>query len=206
MIIKPVYPQSINEDWNWIHRALIPIVDQPNLGPGGLGEECGLGDIQYQGFLSPAKPGKWVWGVGPVMEFPSATDDLLGSEKWSAGVGGVLVRMDGPWVFGTLVNNIWSFAGDGDRPYVNRMTLQPFVNYNLPEGWYLTTAPLMTANWNADSKDIWTIPVGGGAGKVVHVGKLPLNITLQAYYLAAKPDAGPDWEVRFQVALLFPKG
>ncbi len=206
LIIKPVYPQRLSDDWNWIHRALIPILDQPNIGTGTLGEECGLGDIQYQGYLSPAKPGQWIWGVGPVLEFPTATNSDLGSEKWSAGPGAVLLRMDGPWVVGGTINNIWSFAGDGDRDYVNRMTFQPFVNYNIPGGWYLTSAPIITANWNADSEDMWTVPIGGGVGKIVKLGKLPVNVTLQAYYNVERPDPAPDWSVRFQFVFLFPKG
>jgi hypothetical protein len=69
----------------------------------------------------------------------------------------------------------------------------------------LTSAPLVTANWNSDSEDIWTVPLGGGVGKVVKLGKLPVNVTLQAYYNAVKPDLAPDWAVRFQFAFLFPR-
>ena len=230
LIIKPVIPMSINEDWNWIHRMILPVWSQPNLRstdrnrrllgfrrPGlslaagrafgnEFGEACGIGDLQYQGYLSPAKPSKLIWGVGPVLEFPTASDDVLGSEKWSAGAGFVALRMDGPWVYGGLINNIWSYAGNGDRKHVNRMTLQPFVNYNLPEGWYLTSSPVITANWAADSDDAWTIPIGGGFGRIVRIGKLPVNVSLQGYYNIEKPDPAPDWAIRFQFAFLFPRG
>ncbi len=206
LIIKPVIPMTINEDWSWIHRVIIPVSSQPNFGPDGVGDADGLGDVQYQGYLSPAKAGKVIWGVGPVLEFPTASEDELGSEKWSAGVGVIALRMDGPWVYGGLINNIWSYAGDGDRQHVNRMTLQPFVNYNLPEGWYLTSSPVITANWEADSNDAWTIPVGGGFGRIVRIGKLPINISLQSYYNIEKPDLASDWSVRFQFAFLFPRG
>jgi hypothetical protein len=205
LTFKPVYPQQINEEWNWVHRLIVPLIDQPNIGPNGLGDEFGLGDVQYQGFLSPANSDKWIFGVGPVLEFPTATDDLLGSEKWSAGVGAVALRMDGPWVWGGLVNNIWSFAGDRDRQHVNRMTIQPFVNYNLSDGWFLNSSPLITANWVADSSDVWTIPIGGGVGKVVKVGKLPVSVSVQTYYNIVAPDNAPDWSVRLQFSLLFPK-
>ena len=92
--IQPVVPQRISEQWDWIHRAIIPVIDQ--LAPV---DKFGLGDIQYQGFLSPAKPSEPIWGVGPVLQAPSATDDQLGTEKWSAGAGVVALRMAGPWVF-----------------------------------------------------------------------------------------------------------
>ena len=205
LIIKPVIPMSINEDWNWINRVILPVSSQPNFGPRGVGEACGAGDLQYQGYLSPAGPGKFIWGFGPVLEFPTASEDVLGTEKWSAGAGFVALRMDGPWVYGGLINNIWSYAGDGDRQNVNRMTLQPFVNYNLPKGWYLTSSPVVTANWEAVSDDAWTIPIGGGFGRVVRIGKLPVNCSLQGYYNAERPDAAPDWSLRFQFSLLFPR-
>lgn len=206
LIIKPVIPMSINEDWNWIHRVIMPVSSQPNFGPDGIGDADGLGDVQYQGYLSPARPGKFVWGLGPVLEFPTASEDELGSEKWSAGAGFLALRMDGPWVYGGLINNIWSYAGDGDRTNVNRMTLQPFVNYNLPKGWYLTSSPVLTANWEAGSNDAWTIPIGGGFGRVVRIGKIPVNVSLQGFYNVEKPDPAPDWTIRFQFAFLFPRG
>ncbi len=113
--------------------------------------------------------------------------------------------MQGPWVFGALMNNQWSVGGWGDKA-VNAMVSQPFVNYNLPAGWYLTTAPILTADWKADKAgDVWTVPIGGGVGKLFRVGKQPINVQLAAYGNVAKPDFGPDWQLRFQVQFLFPK-
>jgi hypothetical protein len=206
LIIKPVLPVSLNEDWNWINRVLIPVSSQPNLGPNGIGEACGVGDVQYQGYLSPADSGEWIWGIGPVLAFPTASEDELGTEKWSAGPGFVMLRMSGPWVYGGLINNIWSYAGEGDRESVSFMTLQPFVNYNFEGGWYLSTGPVITANWEADSDDAWTIPLGGGFGRVIRIGELPVNWTLRGYYNVEKPDGAPDWSLQLQVAFLFPKG
>jgi len=108
-------------------------------------------------------------------------------------------------VAGALVNNIWPFAGWGDKD-VNAMTLQPFFNYNFPGGWYLTFSPIITANWAADSsRDVWIVPIGGGFGKVVHLGKLPINLSAQAFYNVATPEYGADWSIRLQCQLLFPK-
>jgi len=198
--IQPVLPQRISEQWNWIHRAIIPLIDQP-----APVDAFGLGDIQYQGFLSPAKPGKLIWGVGPVLQVPSATDDQLGTEKWSAGAGAVALRMDGPWVYGALVNNIWSLTDDKHGGYYNNGLIQPFVNYNFKGGLYLTSAPILTVDWTADSDNRWTIPIGGGVGKIFHLGKLPVNTQLSAYYNAVTPDDGADWQIRAQVQLMFPK-
>jgi hypothetical protein len=105
-----------------------------------------------------------------------------------------------------LANNMWSFAGNGDRRKVNLMLIQPFVNYNLPKGWYFTTGPQITADWAApQSKNTWTVPLGGGVGKILMIGKQPINLQLAAYSNLCKPDGAGDWQLRFQLQLLYPK-
>ena len=202
--IQPVYPMNLNKEWNWIHRLIIPVINQPELVP-GTGDTFGLSDIQYQGYFSPAKSGELLWGIGPVVSFPTASDKLIGTEKWSAGPGGVVLKVQGPWVIGVIANNIWSFAGDDDRADVNQMLLQYFINYNFPSGMYVTTAPIITANWEADSDDRWTVPFGGGIGKIFRIGKLPINTSVSAYYNVEHPDNGPEWQARLQFQFLFPK-
>ena len=201
--VQPVIPISLNEDWNLITRWIMPIINQPSPAP-GVASASGLGDLNPTFFLSPAKPHGLIWGVGPTFTFPTATDSLLGNGKWCAGPSVVVLKMQGHWVYGALANNQWSFAGWGDND-VNAMLVQPFVNYNLPQGWYLTSAPIITADWEADSDNRWIVPLGGGVGKIVHLGKLPLNIQLAGYGNVVRPDNGPDWQLRFQVQLLFPK-
>jgi hypothetical protein len=204
MNIQPVIPVSLNENWNLITRIITPIINQPALFPGASGA-TGLGDINPSFFLSPAKPGEVIWGVGPTFTLPTATDRRLGSGKWSMGPTGVALSIQGPWVFGALINNQWSIGGWGEEKF-NQMLLQPFVNYNLPGGWYLSSVPVLTANWAAKkSRDVWTVPLGGGVGKLFKIGKLPINTQLQVFGNVAKPEFGPDWQLRFQVQFLFPK-
>lgn len=200
--IQPVYPVSLGDKWNLITRTILPVVYQPDI---GTGSEFGLGDLNATAFFSPKEPGRMIWGAGPVLIAPSATDDKLGTEKWSAGPSFVALKMNGPWVVGALVNQVWSFAGDDDRADVNQMLLQYFVNYNFPSGWYLTSAPINTANWEASSGDRWTIPLGGGIGKVYKIGKRPVNSSVAAFWNVEKPSFGPDWQLRIQFQLLFPK-
>ena len=202
--IQPVVPFTLTEEWNLITRTIIPLIDQPELAP-GFGDEFGLGDIQMSLFFSPAKPGAFIWGLGPVFQFPTATDQSLGSEKWAAGPTAVALTIQGPWVIGALENNIWSFAGDDGRADVNQMLLQYFINYNLPGGWYLTSSPIVTANWEGNSDNRWTVPIGGGIGKIHRIGKLPVNLQLAAFYNVETPDGGPEWQLRFQFAFLFPR-
>jgi hypothetical protein len=206
--VQPVIPLKLTEDWNLITRTIIPIINQPSLfpGPDRISESAfGLGDINPTFFLSPIKPGKFIWGFGPTFTIPTATNNKLGNGEFSMGPAAVALMMDGPWVFGALLNQQWSVAGWGDKR-VSQLLLQPFVNYNLSDGWYLTSSPIMTADWVADSGDRWTVPVGAGVGKLFKVGKLPVNTSLAAYYNAEKPNRdSSDWQLRFQVQFLLPK-
>ncbi|MBN9692596.1 MAG: neuromedin U [Verrucomicrobia bacterium] len=201
--VQPVIPISLNEDWNLITRTIVPIINQPSPAP-GISPASGLGDINPTVFLSPAKSGRLIWGIGPTMTIPTATDSQLGNGMWTAGPAVVALTIQGPWVVGALANQQWSFAGWGDED-VSALLIQPFINYNLPNGWYLTSAPILTANWEADGGDKWTVPIGGGVGKIQRFGKLPLNLQLQAFYNVETPEYGPDWQLRIQVQFLFPK-
>ena len=123
----------------------------------------------------------------------------------SAGPAAVALAQPGPWVVGSLVRQLWSFAGDGDRQDVSQLLIQPFVNYNMADGWYLVSAPIITANWEADSDDTWTVPVGGGFGQIFRIGDQPLNAQVQGFYNVEHPQFGPEWIMRFQLQFLFPK-
>ncbi len=203
--VQPVIPIHLTEDWNLITRVIMPIINLPAVAP-GLENASGLGDINPSFFLSPAKPGHLIWGVGPTFTFPTASNKNLGSGRFSAGPTGVLLAMEGHWVFGALANNQWSFAGWGDKP-VNSLVVQPFLNYNFQHGWYLTTAPIITSDWTQRASEQWTVPVGGGVGKLWRVGKvgLPVNTQIQGFYNAARPEFASDWQLRAQVQFLFPK-
>jgi len=214
MNVQPVIPITLTKDWNLITRWITPIINQPELAP-GIDHAFGLGDINPSFFLSPAGSKEFIWGIGPTFTFPTASAREIGAGKWSLGPTAVALTMQGPWVAGALINNQWSVAGWGDKN-VNAMLLQPFVNYNFGKGWYLVSAPILTADWEADSGDKWTVPVGLGAGRLIRLrqllgdgigdlGKLPINTSLQGYWNAVTPDFGPDWQLRFQVQFLFPR-
>jgi hypothetical protein len=201
--IQPVIPITLNPDWNLISRTIVPLIDQPK--PREDSSLFGVGDINETLFLSPAHPGSVIWGVGPTVTAPSATNMILGTGKWLAGPSVVALVTPGHWVIGALVSNQWSFAGDGDRPSVNTGLIQPFINYNLPRGWYLTSSPIITVNWNAGSGQQWTVPVGGGIGRVFKVGGQAFNAQVAGYYNALHPDQAGNWQLRFQLSLLFPR-
>ena len=200
--IQPVWPLSLSPSLNLITRTIIPVISQPI---GESDSKFGIGDINFTSFFSAADPGKVIWGFGPTFFLPTASDAFLGSEKWSVGPALVVLTMPGKWVIGLLANNVWSFAGKEERSDVNQMLLQYFINYNLPGGWYLTSGPVITANWKAESGQQWTVPFGGGFGKLLKIGSQPLNAQVQAFANVVKPDNGADWSMRLQLQFLFPK-
>jgi hypothetical protein len=224
--IQPVIPLRASENWNLIIRWIAPIVWQPapgtaNLEVFGIVENTptyfaaqdvqksagvfGIGDMTPTFFFSPAKPHKVIWGAGPVFVLPTATSKVLGQGKLSIGPSLVVLVQPGKWTIGALVNNVWSVAGSGGRAAVNQMTWQYFLNYNLKKGWYISLSPIITANWKASSGNVWTVPVGGGVGRVFRLGKQPVNVTVQFYGNAARPSDGSPWGMRLQIAFLFPK-
>jgi hypothetical protein len=202
--LKPVVPFRLSNDWNLITRTIIPVIQVPGLAPGVSGTS-GLGDVQESLFLSPTKAGPVIWGAGPVISFPTATENILGTKKLSVGPTVVVLRSQGHWLFGSLVQNLFSVAGPSARKDVNQMLLQPFVNYNLPHKWYLTSSPIITANWEARSSERWVVPVGGGVGKIVHLGKQPVNVYTQFFRNVQRPDGTSSWSARFNMTFLFPK-
>ena len=121
-------------------------------------------------FLSPKKPGKLIWGLGPVFQLPTATSTYLGQGKLGIGPSAVALMQPGHWTLGVLFNNVWSVAGSGSRPAVNQFLLQYFINYNLKKGWYITWQPTLTANWEATNGGRWVVPFGGGLGRIMKLG------------------------------------
>jgi len=211
MNVNPVVPVTVGE-WNLVNRALIPLanVDGAISGPGNPSPEpgdgaSGLGDINYSLYFSPVKYDRVIWGVGPSINLPTATDDQLGSGKWSAGITGVALTVPKWGSLGILGRQLWSFAGDSGRKSVDQTLIEPFINYNLDKGWFLMTDMVITANWEASSSNRWTVPLGGGVGRVFKVGNQPINSRLEAYYNVARPDAAPDWQLNFTWQFLFPK-
>ena len=201
--LKPVYPINLGK-LNLINRIIAPLVYQEERLE-DEGSESGLGNITYQAFLSPAAPSEIIWGLGLAFILPTNTDNRLGGDKWSAGPALAVLAKPGHWLFGILAQHFWSFAGDSDENNVNLSSLQYFINYNFPTGWYLTTNPTMTANWDADSSDRYTVPLGGGAGRVVRFGQQPVDFKLQGFWNAEKPDGAADWTLQLQLKFLFPK-
>jgi hypothetical protein len=219
LLVEPVIPIRLTPDFNLITRWITPIIRQPRLadpiGPfPGIGPEFGLGDLAPQFFFTPAHKGDgFVWGLGANALIPTATDDTLGMGMWGGGPTAVGLWIDGPLLAGVLASNTW--AGDQGhgstltRDRVDQLTLEPFVFYDLPKGWYLASVPLITADWTLPDHK-WTVPIGGGIGRVFPLGDVIANVRFDAYYNGLAGDTeGPtdigDWTAKLTVHFLLPK-
>jgi len=202
--VQPVIPISLNENWNLILRTIFPIIDQDDIPVDGKGES-GIGDTVQSLFFSPKEPTSRgvIWGVGPVFLIPTASDRMLGTEKWGIGPTAVALKQSGPWTCGALVNHIESFAGDSDRAYFSATFLQPFLSYITKTKTTIALNTESTFDW---SEDEWSVPINLTVSQLLKVGKLPFQIGVGARYWADSPDNGPEgWGARVQLTFLFPK-
>ncbi|WP_134681821.1 transporter [Paracoccus ravus] len=202
---QPVIPISLNADWNVISRTIVPFVWQDDIA-GDSGSQSGLGDTVASFFFSPKEPGPGglIWGVGPVFLLPTATDELLGGEKWGIGPTAVVLKQSGPWTLGGLANHIWSVAGEDDRSDVSSTFLQPFVTYTTPTSWTFSLNTESTYDWKAEE---WSVPINMAVSKLTKLNGRPVQFQLGARYWADAPEnAADDWGMRAAVVFLYPKG
>jgi len=171
----------------------------------GSGGTFGLGDTALTLFVSPAKSRGLIWGAGPLFLIPTRTNAELGAGKFGMGPALVLLTIQGRWVVGALAQNAWGFAGRNAVPDTNSLLIQYFVNYNFDNGWYLSSAPILTADWTAPSNERWVVPFGGGEGKVFKIGKQAINAQVQVFGNAVRRTGSAPVTLRLQVQFLWPK-
>jgi hypothetical protein len=210
---QPVVPIMLAPNLNLIARAIVPVINNPSSVPpavcaatlGGCPSTFGLGDLTTQFFFAPkTKADALIWGVGPQFLFPSGNPASLSAGQYGAGPAAVALIMPGDWVIGDLTTQMWSYAGDATKPAVNSLLTQPFINYNFGQAWALTTAPIITAAWNAAPNNRWTVPVGGGISKTFKLGDQPMQLGLFYYVNVVRPANAPVNQFRLNWSLLFP--
>ena len=202
--IQPVIPFSLNNDWNLITRTIVPLIDQQDFPLTAL-NESGLGDTVASQFFSPKAPTArgWIWGAGPVWLLPTASDEVLGGEKWGIGPTAVALKQQGPWTVGFLANHIWSVAGDDDRADINATFMQPFASYITKTKTTFSLAMESTYDWENEA---WSVPVIASVSQLLKIGPQIIQLSVGGRYWAESPDNGPeDWGFRAQIVFLFPK-
>ena len=200
--VQPVIPFTLTKDWNLITRTILPIIHQEATVEDG-DELDGMGDILQSFFFSPSKElGGWIVGVGPAFNYPTATENALGSQKWGAGPTAVALQQRSGWTYGLLMNHIWSFAGSSHRTNVSATFLQPFLSYTTSTH---TTFLINSESTYAWTRDQWTVPLNPLVSQVLKIGGLLVGLGVGGRYYAKVPRGGPDWGLRFVVTLLFPR-
>jgi hypothetical protein len=199
--IEPLVPFSLNADWDLFARPSLTVAYAPT-----PHEQSGLEDLQTSFFLTPHNAATWIWGVGPIFQFPTASSSELGTGLWSAGPTAALVYTEGPWFGAILAYHLMSFAGNHDRGSLNQTYLEPEISYNFESGWYVQCDPAITYDWTADTANAWTIPIGADIGKAFKMGSRDLSLEVGAYDLVKRPDGAPQWIARITVTFLFPSG
>ena len=202
--VQPVVPFEVNDDWNLITRTIMPVIWQDDVFA-DTGSQFGLGDVNLTLFFSPRQPaaGGLIWGVGPVLVLPTATDSKLGRKKWGAGPAGIALKMDGPWTYGILANHVWSFAGDNDRPNINNTFTQPFVAHTWPSAWTVSVQSESSYNWETEN---WSVPINVAVAKLQMFGRLPVSLQGGVgYWFESPAGAADDWRLRLQVNFVLPR-
>lgn len=201
--IQPVIPISLNDNWNIISRTIVPLVSQNDIFP-GAGSQSGLGDVVQSLFFSPKLPTQsgWVWGAGPVFLLPTATDDLLGADKWGLGPTAVALKQDGPWTWGALANHIWSVAGSGNQD-ISATFLQPFMSYTTKGAVTYGLSTEATYDWESRQ---WAVPLSANVSKLTKLGNQLVSLNGGVRYWAESTTGGPEgFGFRLQLTLLLPK-
>ena len=197
---QPVVPIRITPSWNVIARTIVPFPSIPN----GSTTEGGIGDIQEQLYFTPTRPGAIIWGVGPMLSLPTATNPLARTGSWAAGPGAVVLTMPGPWVLGGLVNMFYTFKDEGGDPKVNLVVIQPFINWNFGTGWALSSSPILTHNAELPDGDQWTVPVGAGISRTLVFKAQPMSLSAAYFTNVVRPPGAALNQLRFQLSLIHP--
>ncbi len=196
--IEPLVPVALNSNWDLIAQPNLSVTYAP-----GPNEQFGLEDLQTSFFLTPAREKTWIWGIGPIFQFPTATSKGLGTGRWSAGPTAALIYEQGPWFIGVLGYQLMSFAGDRSRGSVNQTFIEPDINYSLESGWYGQWNPNITYDWTADTANAWSIPIGVDVGKAFRIGEQAMSLQVGGYDFLMHPAGTPSWIIRVQMTFLF---
>jgi hypothetical protein len=200
---KPIVPFTVNDDWILVSRTNAFIVGQKDIFP-GAGSQLGLTEIEESLFFTPVKPSAsgWEWSVGPAINLPTASNDKLGSGKWSAGPTALILKQRQGFTYGALTKQVWSVAGDADRADVSKLDVQPFINYvsgNMTYGLFLDGV----YDWK---KEQWTLPINMAVSRLFTLGDTRLRLQGGLRYWAEGSEFDPKgWGARISFLFVFPK-
>lgn len=203
MTTQPMWSTPLNAEWDIIWRGGIRLVSQP--GFEGADRTWGLGDTSLAAFFTPVNSGSLLWGMGPSILLPTASDDRLGQEKYAVGPTAVFLNSGRKGHVGVFTRNVWSIAGNDARKDINRFLFQPLLKYKLSDGWFVNSNPAITANWDAPAGERWTVPVGAGIGRTFKIGGIRTTFSLQYYHMIERRQNAPEWMTRANLTFSIPR-
>ena len=198
---QPVIPFKLSSNLNLITRYIIPVVAQRDV-VGENTQEFGLSDATISAFFSPSHPKNGlIWGAGPALLIPIATNDYLGTKKFGVGPTALVLKQGGGNTFGFLANQLWSVAGDKERADINQLFLQPFFAHSFSSGASLGGNMEMTQNWQANTTLLFLNPTISGITKI---GKQPIQFVVGPRIPLAGPEASkPAFGIRSVIIFVF---
>jgi hypothetical protein len=202
--LQPVIPIDLNEDWIVISRTILSVyIDAESPVPGG-DDVSGNSDTLQSFFFSPkAKTASgWIWGAGPVLSLPTASEDEFGSDKYGLGPTAVVLKQENGWTYGGLANHVWSVGGSDSDPDVNNTFLQPFLVYTTKSYTSYVLQTESTYDWETEE---WTVPINIRVGQLVKFGEQRVQFQFGYRNYIDSPSDNLDWGLTFQVTFLFPK-
>jgi hypothetical protein len=199
--IQTVFPITLGKGWKIMTYGIIPVVSQPGMFPGD-DRSYGLGDSIFFGYFVPPNEGQLIWGFGPGLQAPTASGNILGSDKWAAGPALIVGAQPGNWSIFALFDNVWDFAGSGDVE-VNAFDLQYLAVYLFPKNWFFITNWNVEADWTEPSNNRWTVPIGGGGGRQFSISKQVVQAYGQVGYNVERPDEAATWRCIIALSLIF---
>lgn len=198
--VQPVIPIALSKEWNLISRTIVPIIGQSDVV--GTSGQFGLGDTVQAFYFSPNRSEPFIWGLGPQVLIPTATNEFLGSQKLGFGPTGVIIKQHGKWTVGALVGHLWSVAGKSTRANVSSTNIQPVLSYTTKTAWTFGLNTESTYDWSSKT---WSAPVHLTATKLVRFGKRPVSVGGGLRCWAASTPTGPTGcGFRLIITPLFP--
>lgn len=202
---KPVIPFKLTSSYDLIIRTIAPVYEKTPL----LNQEKnirGIGNLNPTFFISPSYVEQWIWGLGPTIFMPTTSNSrYLASNKWSIGPELAVMAILENWMYGILTYNVYTTASDSKRTKSSQFSLQYLVAYTFDNGYYLSSNPDITFNWQNSENQKWLVPVGLGGGKTFYLGKQAINLSSHAYYNAIRPkNINSPWQLQLEIELLFP--
>ena len=204
LTLQPLIPMKLSRCWDLITRPIFTVVDSPESSI-GMGRTVGSGDLITRFYFSPSKATSFIWGFGPVLGMPTASDALLGTGKWTLGPGLAVVKQTENWSIAVVVNHVWSFAGDTSRSKVSMTAIEPSVSYTWGHGWTVGLDDASTYDSDATSGSRWVQPVQLSIGKVTSFGSRPVSLGFGIIRYALAPSGSPSVGLSLTIDLLFPK-